>query len=119
MSWTSGFGNWHCKRVANKILKQIDEPSSLRDIKDFTAKDVFDEAKKGDELALYVVDKVSKYLVFIITHVLSRQIYVLFIISDYNTNTIDLANIYSKFNRKKLTYFAHYFYYHFSITKNF
>lgn len=49
-------------RVANKTLKQIDEPSSLRDIKDFTAKDVFDEAKKGDELALYVVDKVSKYL---------------------------------------------------------
>lgn len=49
-------------RVAKRTLESIDEPSSLRNIHNITAKDVFDEAKNGDELALYVVDTVSKYL---------------------------------------------------------
>lgn len=49
-------------RLAKKALDNMDEPSSLRDIENITAKDVFDEAKLGDEISLYVVDTVSKYL---------------------------------------------------------
>ena len=43
-------------REANRLLNESDEPSSLRDYSIVTAKDVFDEAKKGDALAVKVVE---------------------------------------------------------------
>ena len=50
-------------RLANRYIAKNSESTKMTEFgEDITAKDVFDEAKKGDELALYVVDKVSKYL---------------------------------------------------------
>lgn len=49
-------------RMANKILKASDKNSSLRELASIEAKDVFDAAKQGDELALQVVDGFGKYL---------------------------------------------------------
>lgn len=43
-------------REANRLLNESDEPSSLRDCSMVTARNVFDEAKKGDALALKVVE---------------------------------------------------------------
>lgn len=48
-------------RVARKMLQEGGD-SSLLKFSDFTAKDVFDEAKKGDKLCLEVVDFVTDYL---------------------------------------------------------
>lgn len=51
-------------RLTKKALKATDKDSSLRtfDEKTLTAKDVFDAAKAGDELALDMVDTMCKYL---------------------------------------------------------
>lgn len=43
-------------REARKAMKNTDTPSQLRDIIDITAKDVIDNAKAGDKLALSVMD---------------------------------------------------------------
>ena len=43
-------------REARKAMKNTDTPSPLRDITDITAKDVIDNAKAGDKLALSVMD---------------------------------------------------------------
>ena len=43
-------------RAAKRILRESGEPSSLRNYEKVSAKAVFDEAKKGDPLAVKVVD---------------------------------------------------------------
>lgn len=49
-------------RLANRKLASGDTPSSLRKMKAVTAKDVFDEAKAGDKLALDIVEEVGRIL---------------------------------------------------------
>lgn len=56
-------------REAKRALLASDEPSSLRGIEKLTAKDVFDEAKKGDTLALKMVDQLTKYLGIALSHI--------------------------------------------------
>lgn len=43
-------------REAKKAMRNTDTPSPLRDMTDITAKDVIDQAKEGDALALSVMD---------------------------------------------------------------
>lgn len=50
-------------REARRKMAASDEPSSMRVFGDgITAKDVLDEAKKGDKMALEVVETVGRYL---------------------------------------------------------
>ena len=50
-------------REARRKMAASDEPSSMRAFGDaVTAKDVLDEAKKGDKMALEVVETVGRYL---------------------------------------------------------
>lgn len=56
-------------KEAKRFLSKDNAPSSLRDFKDFTAKDVFDEAKKGDVVALKTVDRLGEYLGIALGHI--------------------------------------------------
>ena len=56
-------------RTAAKLLKNSDKPSTLRDIANFTAKDIFDEAKKGDAVATAAVEKLGEYLGIATAHI--------------------------------------------------
>lgn len=49
-------------KVTKKILNSTDKASKIREIENFTAKDVFDMAKSGDEIANLAVDELGKYL---------------------------------------------------------
>lgn len=50
-------------REAKRFMAKLDKPSAMRDKGDaLTAKDVFDLAKDGDELALEVVESVASFL---------------------------------------------------------
>ena len=49
-------------RLANRALNSTDENSILRNIENFTAKDVLDGAKGGDPVACRVFDQVCDYL---------------------------------------------------------
>ncbi len=49
-------------RVAKRKLAKSNEETSLRSFGELTAKDIFDEAKKGDEIALGLVDEVCEIL---------------------------------------------------------
>jgi len=49
-------------RVAKDLLKNTEEPSELRQLEDISAKDVFDFAKRGDLVALEVVENACHYL---------------------------------------------------------
>lgn len=49
-------------RVAGRLLAADERPSALREVTTLTAKDVLDEAKKGDALALEAVQKACRYL---------------------------------------------------------
>ena len=49
-------------RVAKETLAHSERPSTLRSISAITAKDVFDQAGNGDELALEIVDHVGQVL---------------------------------------------------------
>lgn len=49
-------------RVAERMLGQVETPSTLRALSDISAKNVFDEAKAGDALAIQVTEYVSKIL---------------------------------------------------------
>jgi len=49
-------------RMTKELLATSDTGSSLRSVATVEAKDVFDAAKAGDELALVIVDKVGFYL---------------------------------------------------------
>lgn len=56
-------------KEANRILKEYDQPSSLRNTPDFSAKDIFDQAKAGDELANIAVNRLCEYLGIALSHV--------------------------------------------------
>lgn len=56
-------------RQAARLLDASNEPSSLREVQYMSAKAIFDEAKKGDKLALQVVDNTTKYLGIALAHV--------------------------------------------------
>lgn len=67
-------------RVASRRLAADSRPSSLREIKDLTAKDVLDEAKKGDALALESVETSCRYLGWVlasVTMVLDPEAYII------------------------------------------
>lgn len=68
-------------RVAKRLLStKEDRPSGLRYYRDVTAKNVLDEAKKGDELALEAVEKSCYYLGWAlanVTMVLDPQAYLI------------------------------------------
>ena len=49
-------------RMAKRKLAKTTEETSLRKFEDLTAKDVFDEAKEGDKVALEIVDEVCEIL---------------------------------------------------------
>lgn len=49
-------------RMTKKYLAEQDTESALRNYEDITAKDIFDEAKKGDEAAKYNVEKLCHIL---------------------------------------------------------
>ena len=49
-------------RVAKRKLDKTSDETSLRGIENLTAKDVFDEAKAGDKIALGLVDEVCRIL---------------------------------------------------------
>lgn len=49
-------------RMANRMLADSDEVSTLRDLDEITAKDVFDAAKDGDAFAAKVVSEVCEIL---------------------------------------------------------
>ena len=51
-----------CVRMAKKLLAEKDDESSLRGFEPLTAKDIFDEAKKGDALALESVEILGETL---------------------------------------------------------
>ena len=56
-------------RSAKRILAKSDKASSLRSIENVTAKDVCDEAKKGDEIALEALEVYGKYLGLASAHI--------------------------------------------------
>jgi glucokinase len=49
-------------RRAKDVLALSDRPSTLRELEEITAKDVFDHAKKGDIISLEIVDFVGQVL---------------------------------------------------------
>lgn len=56
-------------REAKKLLASGEIESTLRDIPEFTCKDIFDAAKEGDEAAMIVVDKLAEYLGIAAAHI--------------------------------------------------
>ena len=66
-------------RRAKELLAETDEPSSLRNLPEVTAKDVFDAAKEGDQLALSIVDFVGDMLgsaMALVSCVVDPEVYV-------------------------------------------
>ncbi len=49
-------------RLANKALNDSDRPSKLREVQYISAKEIFDAAKTGDDLAMELVDELGKKL---------------------------------------------------------
>lgn len=49
-------------RMAKRKLAKTAEDTSLRNFAELTAKDIFDEAKAGDEIALHLVDELGEIL---------------------------------------------------------
>lgn len=67
-------------KEAKRLLQHSDTASALRGIENLTAKDIFDKAKEGDELALESVDQLGKYLALAASHisaVIDPQAYVI------------------------------------------
>ena len=56
-------------KETKRLLASCDTPSALRDLKELTAKDVFDLAKTGDELAEQSVQQLCRYLAIACSHV--------------------------------------------------
>lgn len=56
-------------RIAKKLLAASKEESSLRTLETVTAKDVFDAAKAGDNLAVEAVEVLGKYLGLVVANV--------------------------------------------------
>ena len=55
-------------KVAKRILAATDAASALRQYENLSCKDVFDEAKKGDALALEAVETLGKYLGLVLSY---------------------------------------------------
>lgn len=49
-------------RMAKEMLKSCDKPSKLREIENFTSKDICDLARDGEEMAMDIVDRCGHYL---------------------------------------------------------
>lgn len=49
-------------RIAERMLKESEEPSSLRELFPLTCKDIFDASAKGDALAGEILERVYDYL---------------------------------------------------------
>lgn len=49
-------------RMAKVMLSQCDNPSVLRNLKHFTAKDICDLARDGEEMAMDIVDRFGEYM---------------------------------------------------------
>ena len=67
-------------RFATRELEAETAPSTLRDLASFTAKDVLDAAKAGDELALKSIHKCMRYLgiaMACVTMVVDPQVYII------------------------------------------
>ena len=56
-------------RMAKKRLLKEEETTSLRDLTEITAKDIFDHAKAGDPVANELVEDLGKYLGLALSHV--------------------------------------------------
>ncbi len=56
-------------KTAKRLLAASEAASALREKEELTAKDVFDEAKNGDELAVQAVEKLGEYLGIATAHV--------------------------------------------------
>lgn len=56
-------------RLAKKKLLDETVDSALRTFVPLTAKDIFDEAKKGDKVAIELTEELGKYLALALTHV--------------------------------------------------
>ncbi len=56
-------------KEAKRFLDAEDAPSTLRDIPDFTCKDVFDAAKAGDPIAVKTAERLGEYLGIALAHV--------------------------------------------------
>ena len=56
-------------RMAKKRLASESVSTSLHSFDNLTAKDIFDEAKKGDEVACSLVDTLGSYLALALSHV--------------------------------------------------
>ncbi len=56
-------------KETKKLLANESMDSALRNYDNLTAKDVFDEAKKGDALALKAVDKLGEYIGIALSHI--------------------------------------------------
>lgn len=87
---TCNCGNYGCleqiasatgiARIARRFMKESDKPSVLREKENVTAKDVFDAAKAGDELAEEVADYCMLYLaraLAYISQVIDPEIFVI------------------------------------------
>jgi len=49
-------------RLAKRMLAESDAPSALREMEQFTSKDICDLAREGEEMAAAIVDKCGEYL---------------------------------------------------------
>ena len=56
-------------RLANRSLNESDKPSKLREVKFLSAKEIFDAAKSGDELANSLVDEFGKRLGYALANI--------------------------------------------------
>lgn len=56
-------------KEAKRALKASDQPSTLRNAKNLSAKVIFDEAKAGDELAKQMVEQLGSYLGIACSHI--------------------------------------------------
>ncbi len=49
-------------RIGTVMLSQCDKPSGLRDLEHFTAKDICDLARNGEEMSMDIVDRFGEYM---------------------------------------------------------
>lgn len=56
-------------KEAKRLLNNTTKPSKLRDVQFLSAKNIFDFAKEGDELAIKSVEQLGKYLGIALSHV--------------------------------------------------
>ena len=56
-------------RIAKKLLGSAEKSSKMRSVDNLTAKDVFDFAREGDDLAMQAVDTLGRYLGLALSYV--------------------------------------------------